>query len=240
MAAAIVARAESTLSLLCSAGFAGSSADDNVGVVTAAAAIFVIPVEGSTHVPPGEDDELVPGGQHIGVADVWEANVGHQADVMAAILQDDEVVTIVNHGGVIDVGGAAVMVDDAHSGVEQGEVDDLEGAVAVEKQPRGTVASVTGEVEPRPVAVGVPKTEGVRHAHVAAPSDAVGRDEDTASAENFEHIRYRHACVCNMHGQQTPGAVFVLILTCVVEVIIDTTTFNFGVAVSSLRALTIV
>ena len=174
MAAAIVARAESTLSLLCSARYAGSSADDNVGVVTAAAAIFVIPVEGSTHVPPGEDDELVPGRQHIGVADVWEANVSYQADG-AAIFQDDEVVTIVNQRGVIEVGGAAVMMDDAHSGVEQGEVDDLEGAIAVEKQPRGTVASVTGEVEPRPVAVGVPKTEGVRHAHVAAPSDAVGR-----------------------------------------------------------------
>jgi len=66
-------------------------------------------------------------------------------------------------------------MDDAHCGVAQGDVDNLEGAVSVEKQPRGTVARVAGEVvEPRPVAAGVPKAEGVRHAHVAAASAAVG------------------------------------------------------------------
>jgi hypothetical protein len=67
------------------------------------------------------------------------------------------------------------MGDDAHCGVAQGDVDDLECAVAVEKQPWGVVAGVAGEVEPRPVAAGGPKAERVRHTHIAAGSVAFGQ-----------------------------------------------------------------
>ena len=42
-------------------GAADSSADDTVAGVAVAAVAAVLPVEGSTHVPPGEDDEHVPG-----------------------------------------------------------------------------------------------------------------------------------------------------------------------------------
>jgi hypothetical protein len=74
-------------------------------------------------------------------------------------------------------------MDDVHCGLAQGDVDDLEGAgacavvvaVVVEKQPRGIVACVAGEVEPGPVAAGGPKAEGVRHVHVAAGGVAAAR-----------------------------------------------------------------
>jgi hypothetical protein len=49
-----------------------SSADDTVGV---AAAISVLPVEGDKRVARGDDDELVPSRQHIGLTDAWEANL---------------------------------------------------------------------------------------------------------------------------------------------------------------------
>jgi hypothetical protein len=42
-------------------GAADSSADDTVAGVAVAAVSVVLPVEGSAHVPPGDDDELVPG-----------------------------------------------------------------------------------------------------------------------------------------------------------------------------------
>ena len=164
MAAAMVAGAVPTISDR-AARAADSSADDAVGV---AAAVSVLPIEGgTTQVPFGDNDELIPGRQHIGIADVWEANVSHPHRAEGAAI-------IVSHRVIFEV-IAAVMMDDVHCGVVQGDLDDLEGAVAVEKQPRGTVACVAGEVEPRPVAVGGPKAEGVRHAHVAAASAAVGR-----------------------------------------------------------------
>ena len=195
MAAATVAGAVPALALCwdrrrptsTAAGAAADSlADDSVGVV---AAVPVLPVEGGTQVPPGDDDELVPRRQRIGLADVWE-------DKVSQTLAGDALYIVVSHG-VIDVGGHITgppdpVMDDVNCGFAQGDVDDLEGAVGGEKKTRGTVAGVAGEVEPRPVAAGVAKAEGVRHAHVAAASAAVGLGHPS---RHRRHRRQPHICI---------------------------------------------
>lgn len=193
-----------TISDWAAAGAADSLADDTVAIVAiavAAASVSVLPVEGSTPVPPRQDDELVPGRQNIGLADIWEANVSLQVEGAGS--------------DVVHPAGAAAVMDDVHCGLGQGDVDDLEGggagagagAVAVEKQPRGIVACVAGEVECRPVAAGGPKAEGVRHAHVAAGGVAAGPP-------------------CRHRSHRRRQSIFV-------EVIIDTATLDVGLTVSS-------
>lgn len=137
---------------------AGDAAGD-VAVGAAAAVSVLVPVQGGLHAVP-EEEELVPGRQHVGLTDFWELKPHLFVD--AGFVEDDI------------KGGDAGVVDDAHRGVGQGDADDLEGAVAVEEQPRAAaMAGVAGEVELRPGAVGVPEAEGVRHAHVAAGVVAV-------------------------------------------------------------------
>ena len=163
MAAAVAAGAVPVFLELVGAE-AGDAAGD-VAVGAAAAVSVLVPVQGGLHAVP-EEKELVPGRQHVGLTDFWE--------LKPHSIRED--VTFVDAGFVEDdiKGGDAGMVDDAHRGVGQGDADDLEGAVAVEEQPRGAaMAGVSGEVELRPGAVGVPEAEGVRHAHVAAGVVAV-------------------------------------------------------------------
>lgn len=139
---------------------AGDAAGD---VAVGAAAISVrVPVQGGLHAIP-KDDVLVPGGQHIGLADLRELNANSTRD------------SSVNEGGARgDVQGVdAGVMDDAHRGVRQGDASNLEGAVAIEEQPWRAVAGVTGEVQSRLVAVGGPEAEGVRHANVATGGVAV-------------------------------------------------------------------
>jgi hypothetical protein len=77
VAAAIVAGTVPTVGRWCgnrrpiiSDWTAVSSADDDTVVVANANVAAVLPVEGSTHVPPRQDDQLVPSRQKIGLADI--------------------------------------------------------------------------------------------------------------------------------------------------------------------------
>ena len=85
-------------------------------------------------------------------------------------------VYVIGNCCVFEVGGITKdpgVMDDVHRGVGQVDVDDLKGAVAVEKQPRGVIACVAGQVETRQGATRA-DAEGVRNSHVTTAGLAVG------------------------------------------------------------------
>jgi hypothetical protein len=77
-------------------------------------------IQGGLHAAPKED-EVVPARQHVGFSDVRQLKLYHHAV----------------HEGTNYIDGGRAGVDDAQRGIWQGDVHDLESAVAVEKQPRG-------------------------------------------------------------------------------------------------------
>lgn len=83
--------------------------------------------------------------------------------------------------GIPPVGGevAGCVYDDGvgahdpHGCILEEDLGNPEAAVA-EQEPRVAAPGVTGEVEPRPIAVGAPKAKGKWHDHVAATGLTTG------------------------------------------------------------------
>lgn len=132
------------------AGVDAATDDTSVGGVV---------IQGGIHAA-SKEDELIPARQHVGLRELKLCGWGD-----GGLTKNDDCVAVGGHD----------VVDDAQRGICQEDVGDLKGAIAVEKQPRGVLAGVAGEVEPRQVATGVPKPKGVRNAHITAGGVAAGR-----------------------------------------------------------------
>lgn len=130
----------------------GAAADD--GPIVLAPTTLPAPQQRCLDVAPLED-ELVAGRQR-------EERLSSVRQIVV------EMEAVLVFGGDFDGGRGG---DDTHCGVLEGDVNDLEGAVAIEQQPRWLASAawvVAGEVEAWTVAVGRAHAEWVRHHHVSA------------------------------------------------------------------------
>ena len=158
-------------------GAQGGAAADDVGV------LVEVPDQHRHHVAAGED-ELVAVRQRVAAVAAREA--APERDVPA--------------GGDVGDGAAANHAD---GGVPEGDVHDLEGAVA-EEQPRrraGAAGGVVGagEVEARPGAARRAQAEGVRHQHVAARGRAVRQPYRRRGHQRQRGVVRRRRALCRRH-----------------------------------------
>jgi hypothetical protein len=119
----------------------GAAAGDKIG-----ASVLVVMVKRHHHVAPKEEDVVFAFLQPVAVL----REVVAERDVPP--VGAEEVA-----GGVPD----GPISHDPHGSILDEDLGDPKGAVAAEEQPWGVVAGVAGEVEPRPVAAGVPEAERV-------------------------------------------------------------------------------